>query len=186
MTTKVSTEVFAQNKVICDSLKNYKEIFDKVRTRKNLTKCNQLMFFDYPASESIMKNLLNRSGAKIFHFMNYNNKNIDAQELIKNISGMLKYVCTSKQGEVDLCDISDYLAVSDEVTELCFDMLEELGMFEVVEKNANNYRIQFLHAVEFSKIKESEMFEELEQELQKIYDYRQKLCTMPLEELMLK
>ena len=186
LTTKVSTEVFAQNKVICDSLKNYKEIFDKVRTRKNLTKCNQLMFFDYPASESIMKNLLNRSGAKIFHFMNYNNKNIDAQELIKNISGMLKYVCTSKQGEVDLCDISDYLAVSDEVTELCFDMLEELGMFEVVEKNANNYRIQFLHAVEFSKIKESEMFEELEQELQKIYDYRQKLCTMPLEELMLK
>ena len=84
-----------------------------------------------------------------------------------------------------LSDISDFLAISDEVTELCFDMLEELGMFEVVEKNADNCKISFLKAVEFSKIKESEMYEELEAELKKIYDYRQKLCTMPLEELAL-
>lgn len=43
----------------------------------------------------------------------------------------------------------------------------------------------FCSAVELSRIKESEMYEELETELAKIYDYRQKLCTMPLEELIL-
>ena len=147
------------------------------------------MFFYYLSSENIMHALLQKSDAKVFHFMNYNNKKIDAQELIKNISGMLKYVCnpqSGKNGEVNLCDISDFLAVSDEVTELCFDMLENLGMFEIIEKNAQNYKINFIHAIEFSKIKESDMYEELESELAKIYDYRQKLCTLPLEEIVLK
>ena len=189
LTTKISTQIFAQNKNICDTLKQYKEIAEKLKNRKNLTKCSQIMFFDYPASENIMHTLLQKSDAKVFHFMNYNNKKIDAQELIKNISGMLKYVCnpqSGKNGEVNLCDISDFLAVSDEVTELCFDMLENLGMFEIIEKNAQNYKINFIHAIEFSKIKESDMYEELESELAKIYDYRQKLCTLPLEEIVLK
>lgn len=189
LTTKISTQIFAQNKNICDTLKQYKEIAEKLKSRKNLTKCSQIMFFDYPASENIMHALLQKSDAKVFHFMNYNNKKIDAQELIKNISGMLKYVCnpqSGKNGEVNLCDISDFLAVSDEVTELCFDMLENLGMFEIIEKNAQNYKINFIHAIEFSKIKESDMYEELESELAKIYDYRQKLCTLPLEEIVLK
>ena len=189
LTTKISTQIFAQNKNICDTLKQYKEIAEKLKSRKNLTKCSQIMFFDYPASENIMHTLLQKSDAKVFHFMNYNNQKIDAQELIKNISGMLKYVCnpqSGKNGEVNLCDISDFLAVSDEVTELCFDMLENLGMFEIIEKNAQNYKINFIHAIEFSKIKESDMYEELESELAKIYDYRQKLCTLPLEEIVLK
>lgn len=186
LTTKVSTEIFAQSKSICDTLKTYKEIAPRMKSRKNLSKCSQIMFFDYPASESVMQSVIKNTGAKVFHFMNYNNRPLDAQEVVKNISGMLKYVCTSKNGEVNLCDISDFLAVSDEVTELCFDMLEELGMFEVTDRNAANFRINFLHAVEFSKVKESEMFEEFEAELKKIYDYRQKLCTMPLEELLLK
>ena len=164
LTTKISTQIFAQNKNICDTLKQYKEIAEKLKSRKNLTKCSQIMFFDYPASENIMHALLQKSDAKVFHFMNYNNQKIDAQELIKNISGMLKYVCnpqSGKNGEVNLCDISDFLAVSDEVTELCFDMLENLGMFEIIEKNAQNYKINFIHAIEFSKIKESDMYEEL-------------------------
>ena len=189
LTTKIPTEIFAQNKNICDTLKQYNEISQKLRNRKNLTKCSQIMFFDYPASENIMHALLKKSEAKVFHFMNYNNKKIDAQELIKNISGMLKYVCnpqSGKNGEVNLCDISDFLAVSDEVTELCFDMLENLGMFETLEKNANICKIKFLHAVEFSGVKESEMYEELETELLKIYEYRQKLCTLPLEEIILQ
>lgn len=185
LTTKVSTEIFAQSKPICDTLKTYKEIAPKIRSRKNLSKCAQIMFFDYPTSEAALQSLIKKSGAKILHFMNYNNRKIDAQELVKNISGMLKYVCTNKNGEVNLNDISDFLAVSDEVTELCFDMLEELGMFDVIEKNANTCRISFSKAVELSKIKESEMYEELETELAKIYDYRQKLSTMPLEELIL-
>ena len=189
LTTKISTQIFAQNKNICDTLKQYKEIAEKLKSRKNLTKCSQIMFFYYLSSENIMHALLQKSDAKVFHFMNYNNKKIDAQELIKNISGMLKYVCnpqSGKNGEVNLCDISDFLAVSDEVTELCFDMLENLGMFEIIEKNAQNYKINFIHAIEFSKIKESDMYEELESELAKIYDYRQKLCTLPLEEIVLK
>lgn len=97
LTTKVSTEIFAQSKPICDTLKTYKEIAPKIRSRKNLSKCAQIMFFDYPTSEAAMQNLIKKSGARVLHFMNYNNRKIDAQELVKNISGMFKYVCTNKK-----------------------------------------------------------------------------------------
>lgn len=184
MGTKVSTEVFAQSKSVCETLRPYSVIAEKIKARKNISKCSQLMFFDYPAGESVMREILSRSGAKIFHFMNYNNKKIDAQELIKNVSGMLKYVDNNKNGEVNIFDVSDFLSISDEVTELCFDMLDAMGMIEVLSRNVNNYRIKFLHAVEFSKIKENEMYEELENELNKIYKYRQDLCSLPLEEII--
>lgn len=189
LTTKVPTKVFAQNKDICKILSDYKEISQKVVNRKTLGNCSQIMLFDYPASESIMHNIIEKTNAKIFHFMNYDNKKIDALELVKNVSGMLKYVCnpnSGKNGEINLCDISNYLSISDEVAELCFDMLESMEMFEVVDKTGSGYKIEFLHAVELSKIQESEMYEELIDELQHIYDYRQKLCTMPLEELILR
>lgn len=184
LTTKVTTTVFAQNKSTIETLKSYKEIAPKVVNRKNLAKCNQIMFFDYPASQNQMKEILKITGAKICHFMSYNNKNFDITELIKNISGMLKYVCSNKNGEVNLCDISDFLAISDEVTELCFDMLEELGMFEILEKKATYCKIEFKQAIEYSKIKESDLYEELESELKKIYEYRKKLCEFPLEEVI--
>ncbi len=186
LNTKVSTEIFAQSKNICETLKNHPAIYSRMKNRKNLSHCSQIMFFDYPASENLMKEIIQKTGSKIFHFMNYNNKKLDAQELIKNISGMLKYVSSNKNGEFNLKDISDYLSVSDEVTELCIDMFETMGMIEVISKNANNYKICFEHAVEFSKIKDNELFEELINEIEKIYNYRQTLYTMSLEELMLQ
>lgn len=185
LTTKVHTSIFAQNKNTIETLKSYKEIAPKIKNRKDLQKCNQLMFFDYPASENIMQELLQISGAKTLHFMNYNNRNIDIQELIKNISGMLKYVCSNKNGEVNLQDISDFLAISDEVTELCIDMLEELGMFNIIENNGNIYKIEFNKAIEFAKIKNSNLYQELENELKKIFDYREKFCNNSLEEIII-
>ena len=185
LTTKVHTSIFAQNKNTIETLKSYKEIAPKIKNRKDLQKCNQLMFFDYPASENIMQELLQISGAKTLHFMNYNNRNIDIQELIKNISGMLKYVCSNKNGEVNLQDISDFLAISDEVTELCIDMLEELGMFNIIENNGNIYKIEFNKAIEFAKIKDSNLYQELENELKKIFDYREKFCNNSLEEIII-
>ncbi len=186
MTTKVPTQVFAQTNSLRTALKPYPEIEKRLKSRKELSKCSQIMFFDYPASESILSEILQKTGAKVFHLMNYNNKKTDIQELIKNISGMLKYVCTNKNGEINLCEISDFLSISDEVTELCFDILENLGMIQTVEKNMQNCKIKFLHAVEFSKIKEHEMYDVLKNETEKIYDYRQSLCTMPLEEIFIR
>ena len=185
-TTKISTEVFAQNKIICDKLKNYQEISKRIKNRKTISKCNQIMFFDYPSSEMIFDSILKKTGAKTLHFMNYNNNKLNAEDIIKNISGMLKYVSNNKNGEVDICDISDFLSISDDVTELCIDIFESMGMISVFEKNNNKYQIEFLHSVEFSKIKENDLYEELENELEKVYEYRQKLCTVTLEDLNLK
>lgn len=184
LTTKVTTEIFAENKNICESLKSYPMIFERIKTRKNVSKCGQLMFFDYPASENILAELIKKSDAKIFHFMNYNNKNLNAEELVKTVSGMLKFVSNNKDGAVNLCDVSDFLSVSDELTELCFDVFESLNMIQVIEKKAYDYKIKFNSAVEFSKIVENELYEEFQNEINKIYEYRKKLCDSSLEDLV--
>lgn len=183
LTTKLSTVVFAQNKTICDALKPYKIIAEKICARKNLPKCSQIMFFDFPASENIMNEIRRKTGAKIFYFMNYNNKIIDAQDLVKNISGMLKFVDKNKNGEFLLGDISDFLSLTDEIVALCLDIFEAAGMVEIVFKKENFYKIKFLCAVNFSKIKENEMFEELQTELKNVFDYRNKLCSLPVEDV---
>ena len=183
LTTKISTQIFSQDKTICEALKPYPIIFEKIKNRQTISKCSQIMFFDYPSDRNIFDEILRKTGAKTLHFMNYNNRKHDAEEIIKNISGMMKYVSNNRNGKFNLCDVSDFLSMSDEVVELCIDIFESMGMLEILEKNSNNYTIKFLCSVEFSKIKNSEMFEELEYELQKIYLYRQSLCTMPLEEL---
>jgi hypothetical protein len=183
-TTKVSTEIYATDKNICEQLKSYKTIFEKIRKRNDFSNCSQIMFFDYPASFSIMSEITQKTQAKVFHFMNYKNKKIDVQELIKNISGMLKYADKSKNGEISLCDVSEYLSITDDVVELCFDMFNSLGMFEIISQQSEKYKIKFLNSLEFSKIKEHEMYDELQSELDKIYQYREILCNEKLEQSM--
>ena len=97
---------------------------------------------------------------------------------------MLKYVHTNKGGVVNLSDISDFLSISDETTELCLDILDSIEMIEIISKNASEYKIKFLKSVEFSKIKENEMYDELLDEIQKTFDYREKLFTSPLENIV--
>jgi len=185
LTTKVSTAIFAQNKTTIELLNGYKEIATKIVNRKTIQTCNQIMFFDYPASESVMNDLLKISGAKICHFMCYTNNKINPHELIKNISGMLKYVTSNKNGEVNISDVSDFLSVSDEVTEICIDMLAELNMFEIIENSGQFYKIKFKQAIETSKIKDTTMYDELCSELDNIYNYRKKLCESPLNEIII-
>src|SRR5574344_399361 len=66
MTTKVSTQIFVQNKTLAENLKNFKEIFSRLKTFKTLSPCSQVMFFDYPASHEILKKTVKKTNAKIF------------------------------------------------------------------------------------------------------------------------
>ena len=63
-------------------------------------------------------------------------------------------------------------------------MFNSLGMFEIISQQSEKYKIKFLNSLEFSKIKEHEMYDELQSELDKIFQYREILCNEKLEQSM--
>lgn len=180
-TTKLKTAVFSENKDISAQIAKYGLIAQNLCDRLNIPKCNQIMFFDYPANEELLKQLCKKSGAKVLHFMNYENKKIDTEDLAKKISGMLKYVANNKNGEFSINEMACFLGVSEELTELYLDMFESMGMIEILEKAGRLTKIKFFAPVEFSKIKESDIYEELCSEAEKIYAFRELLLKGDLE-----
>lgn len=56
-------------------------------------------------------------------------------------------------------------------------------MIEVFERENDMLKLKFNEALGYSKIKESELFEALEAELAKIYEFREFLGSCNLDEL---
>ncbi len=182
-TTKLSTEIFVEDKSIKEFLKPYKTIYEKICSRKNLTRCNQIMFFDYPANEELTKLIIKNTGAKVLHFMNYDNKQYTVDNVVRTLSGMLKYAANNKNGELNLIDLEAASGLSDDLVRLCIDMFTGLNMIRAEELGRDLLKIEFVNPVEMHKIKESEFYDELETELEKIHTYRQRLCVENLDDI---
>lgn len=189
-TTKLTTAVFSEDKEISDFLAKYKLIAERLCDRINLKKCSQIMFFDYPSSLSLFKKICVKSSAKVFHLMNYENKKIDVEALMKKVSGMLKYVSNNRDGVVKISEMACFLGISEELTELCIDMFESLEMVEILDKDLNTavggdfLKIKFKNAVEIAKIKDSELYDALCDEAQKIYEFKESLLKAEVGEIL--
>ena len=183
LSTKLKTAIFSENREISKNLSKYKVMGERLADRINLPVCAQVMFFDYPPSFEVLAAICRKSQAKVLHFMNFENKKIDEEAVLKNISGMLKYASNNRGGQVSLNEISGFLGITNEAAELCIDMFESLGMIEVLERTNDLIKLKFINALGYSKIKESELFDELKAELAKIYDFREFLASCDLDEL---
>lgn len=185
LTTKLKTAIFSENKEITETLTRYKVLGERLCDRINVPVCAQIMFFDYPPSKEVLEMICKKSQAKVLHFMNFENKKIDAEALLRKISGMLKYASNSRGGQISLNEISGFLGITPEASELCIDMFEALGMIEVSQRGSDLININFINALGYSKIKESELFDALVTELEKIYDFRELLFNCDLDEMKL-
>lgn len=182
-TTKLKTLVFSENKDISETLAKYKLMAQNLCDRINIKPCNQIMFFDYPSSDELLKYLCKKSGAKVLHLMNFENKKPDPQELLKKMSGMLKFAYNNRNGEIKISELACFLGISEELPNLCIDMFESLKMIEILDREDDYVKLNFLNAVEFNKLKESELYEEFCLETEKIFDFREFLRKAPLEEI---
>lgn len=182
-TTKLKTVVFSENKEISETLAKYKLIAQNLRDRLNIKEGNQIMFFDYPAGADLMKYLCKKSGAKVLHLMNFNNKKLNPDELLKKMSGMMKYASNNRDGNIKISEIACFLGVNDELPNLCLDIFESLNMIEILNREQDYAKIKFLSPVEFTKIKDSDLYPEFCSEVEKIYDFREELLKTPAEEI---
>ncbi len=167
--------VFAEDRMVIDVLKPFKTLSERVFSRINIEKSDAVMFFDYPASEQVFEEILEKTEASVIHFMNYELKKIDEKEFLKTVSGMLKFAFNNKNGVFDIQRSAAFLAqTKDAVIEL-MNVFEDCRIVKFSEKGLNEYKIAHLENAELSKALHSSYYKNFVEELNATQSYKASL-----------
>lgn len=182
--SKLKISVFAEDKSIIDNLKPYTAIKDAIVNRYNCEKTDALMFFDYPANEDIFQSIMISTSPDAIHYMNYQNNRACEEGILKMFSGMIKYTCNTLDGNFDLTRAASALSCTNEIVETLLDIFADVGMIKILNKDENNYNIEFITAIEISKAVHTPKYAELTELLNTIYEYKIKFMDKNLENFM--
>ena len=172
-TTKLDFYVFAEKQTIIEELKPYQELSKRIVNRHSINMCDGIMFFDYPPSEDIFKEVLEKASAKRIHYMNYNIDNIRKFDYFKTIQGMIKYVCNSKDGKFDLNNSACFLGITNNMVEVLLETFEDCGSIKIAEQTEDYFIIKFIKPISLDVLKHSENYELFNSMLTEICNTRQ-------------
>lgn len=180
-TSKMNIVVYAENKDVINSLKPYKSLSDAIVNRETLKKADSIMFFDYPPSEELFDKIVEFVQPRHIHYMACNVKNLDELEIIKTLSGMIRFTCNNKNGEFNLAKSASFLSLTIECIEALLDVLEQCKMIKIVEKNIDNYELEFLGNVELSHITGCLQYNEFKNQLEEIIDCKNNFLSKEID-----
>ena len=171
-TSKLDIIVFAENQEVINSLKPYKTIFEKIVSRQNVRKADSIMFFDYPPSEECLDNIIKTVSPRHIHYMPCNYLQINEQNLLKTISGMVKFTCNNKNGEFDLLKSASFLSLTEECVEKLINILSKCNMIKITEQKNDKYILNFINNIELSQALHCSEYAEFKELLEEITDYK--------------
>ncbi|MBR1942855.1 single-stranded-DNA-specific exonuclease RecJ [bacterium] len=178
-TSKLEIVVFAENKEIVDGLKHYKFLSERVISRQSLKPADSIMFFDYPPAEEIFNEIINNVSPRHIHYMACNFKN-DEQNILKTISGMIKFTCNNKNGKFELEKAASFLGLTVECIETLLQIFETCKMISVKEKNENEYNLKFIKNIELSQVLHCTDYIYFKELLSDIASFREELMKKTL------
>lgn len=173
ISTKKSTAIYLENPALLKQLNLPDEVKTKVFTSDSIpADIEQLMFFDCPITKESFCKIVNETNANLIHLMNFNSMEITIDSFISKLSGMLKYAITNLNGTVNVLRISKALCVTEDIIECALNIFEEVDMLSIVKEDDDNYKISDIHPIELSKIKQTEIYNELEIQLNEINSFK--------------
>lgn len=184
ISTKKTTAIYIENPTLLKQLNLQEEIKSKVFSSDNIpTNIEQLMFFDCPVSKEKFCKIINESNANLVHLMNFNAMEINIDSFIPKLSGMLKYALSNLNGIINLSRAARALSVSEETIECALTLFDEAGMIDLDKEDDENYKISDIHPIELSKIKQTDIFTELESQLEDINSFKRFYLNSSIEEM---
>ena len=160
-TSKEVVKVFAESKYTKDTIKPYSVISNKICDRVDISKCDTLMLFDYPASRGALDELLEKARPKKIHFMNYEPQLLDESEVIKMFTGMLKFASNNNNGKVELIRCASALGKTIQIVEMLLELYAEFGFITIKEKNSAFYLIEFNGIDDISRLLNSQKYSQI-------------------------
>lgn len=175
--------IFAEDRETLERIEKYEVLKSKVISRLNIPKSSQLMLFDLPSSVELMKELLITSEAKIVHIVGLNQGNSTPNNLIKTLSGMLKYAHVNKNGEIDVNQAASFLNTEIEVVLSCLRLLHKGGIIKAISKTDNIVQFEFKNAVDIASLTSLTEHEAFIQELKNTSNFRKKMALDKIEDI---
>lgn len=171
-TSKMNITVFAENQNIINSLKPYETISQKINSRQTIQNADSIMFFDYPPNEDVLNDILKIVSPHHIHLMPCNYINLSEQELLKTLSGMIKYSCNNKNSIFDLKKSSTFLAITESSIQKLLHIFEKCKMIEILDKTPTEYKLKFLTNIEISNVLHCIEYKHFKEELDDIYKFK--------------
>ena len=180
-TSKHSICAFVEDRSIMEMLKPFKNICEHIVNRNTAQKSDVLMFFDYPADDDVMQNLMATVSPDSIHYMNYQKGKYNEELLLKTFSGMIRYTCNTLNGNFNLERAASALGITGDVVETVLEMFEDTGMIKIIERGEDSFNIEFLESVELSKALHTLKYAEFVELMNTVNDYKYKFMTINLE-----
>ncbi len=174
-TSKLSIIAFAENQEVINSLKPYTAIYERIVSRQNVKNADSIMFFDYPPSEECLENIIKTVSPRHIHYMPCEKLQFNEQNLLKTISGMVKFACNNKNGEFDLLKSASFLGLTEECVEKLINILSQCNMVKITGQKDNKYILEFLNNIELSQALHCPEYAEFKELLDEIVDFKQNL-----------
>ena len=142
-----------------------------------------LMFFDYPENEETFKSLIEKLSPQNLHFMNCENNEVNLNDFIGKILGMIKYATHNKNGEFDIVVVSEILGINEQIIELTVNLLNETGAIKINSANGSVYNVEYLMPIAFDEVLTVDEFEELKSKLDSAKKFKQHILSVDEKEL---
>ncbi len=182
--TKKKTAIYLENSSLKKQLNIPEELDNKIFSSNNIpSDIEQIMFFECPISQEIFNKIVSETNAQIIHLMNFQNTEINIDILITKLSGMLKYALSNINGHINLERAANALSVDIETLDCVLSLFENCGMIDLDKFSDEEYRISQLNPIEFSKIKQDDLFCVLEEQISNINEFRRFYLNANIEEI---
>lgn len=183
--SKQNIMIFAESKAVKDSLAPFKFLSDKIFNRINLTSCDSLMFFDYPADKETFDRILEETSPASIHFMNYEIKNLCDKDFLTTFIKMLRFACNNNNGKVDLLRCCSALGLSYETILTLLDLFEEINFIKVFEKNEDFYFLELSEISDLSVVLNHKKYLEVKSLIEDCRNFQKNLLECDLTSLEL-
>ncbi len=171
--TKKTTGIFINNQSLKSQLSLKDKLDDKIFSLSNIpSNIEQLMFFDCPSSKDEFIMVIKDTNAQIVHLMNFNVCEINIDNLISKLSGMLKYAISNLNGCINLSRASSALALNVEVLDILLSLFENCEMIDIDKSSDGEYFVSNLRPIELSKVKQDDLYFVLDDQIREINEFR--------------
>ena len=179
-TAKYDFCIFAEKQTVKDELKKYSEIYKRIVDRNSIKTTDGIMFFDYPPTDEIMQDVMNKVNPIRIHYMNYDIRKEQSFDYLKTMAGMIKYVCNSKDGKFDLNSSACFLGITNNLVEIILEMFEDIGGINIKERAEDYFVLEYLKPVDTDKLKQSDNYQLYCSSLEEIFNLRNEYLTAAL------
>lgn len=185
--TKKSTAIFLQNQALKKKLSLPDEIEDKIFNLKNIpADIYQIMLFECPLSYENLNKIIGETGASVVHLMNFGVEEINTDNLITKLSGMLKYAKSNLAGKLDLYRLSSALCVDVETIDCALSLFENVEMIDLDKISDEEYIINSIDSCELSKLKQDDLYFTLEEKIYELNNFKKMYLNLSVDEIKSK